>query len=272
MKYRLGMPDQSHRERSAFTLVELLTVIAIVGVLGALLLTAISQAKGRALRIQCANNVRQLGQALQMFVGDNHGYPLNVNGDFYKGSYSEHYFGWMDALTRQFELKINRSNWQDSVWFCPVASHPPNVPKEFFFFSYGYNSFGLATNKDVSSLGLGGHNGMGNLRMDGKIIFAPPVNESEIANPSDLMAIGDGLIGNSPFIQDGSDLFWRIATADFFGSTKRAYARHQGRANVVFCDGHVESPTLKFLFEDTSDNALVRWNRDHQPHREKLSP
>jgi prepilin-type processing-associated H-X9-DG protein len=47
--------------------------------------------------------------------------------------------------------------------------------------------------------------------------------------------------------------------------------RHQGRANVLFCDGHVESPTLKFLFADTSDEALRRWNRDHQPHRERLT-
>ena len=45
-----------------------------------------------------------------------------------------------------------------------------------------------------------------------------------------------------------------------------------GHANVFFCDGHVESPTLQFLFEDTSDEALSRWNRDDQPHREKLSP
>jgi hypothetical protein len=28
---------------------------------------------------------------------------------------------------------------------------------------------------------------------------------------------------------------------------------------VVFCDDHVESPTLQFLFEDTSDAALARW-------------
>jgi hypothetical protein len=47
---------------------------------------------------------------------------------------------------------------------------------------------------------------------------------------------------------------------------------------VVFCDVHVESPTLQFLFEDTSDAALVRWNRslrtatNHLPHRQKLSP
>jgi antitoxin ParD1/3/4 len=41
---------------------------------------------------------------------------------------------------------------------------------------------------------------------------------------------------------------------------------------VVFCDGHVESPTLPFLFTDTSAAALSRWNRDHQSHRERLSP
>jgi prepilin-type processing-associated H-X9-DG protein len=50
-----------------------------------------------------------------------------------------------------------------------------------------------------------------------------------------------------------------------------------GQANVFFCDGHVESPTLKFLFADTSDAALARWKSlrtatNHLPHREKLSP
>ena len=43
--------------------------------------------------------------------------------------------------------------------------------------------------------------------------------------------------------------------------------RHRDRANVGFCDGHVESPTLKFLFEDDTDGALVRWNLDHRPRR-----
>ncbi|HTA94544.1 MAG TPA: hypothetical protein VK769_00315 [Verrucomicrobiae bacterium] len=33
-----------------------------------------------------------------------------------------------------------------------------------------------------------------------------------------------------------------------------------------------ESPTLQFLFADTSDYALSRWNRNPLPHREKLSP
>jgi prepilin-type processing-associated H-X9-DG protein len=59
---------------------------------------------------------------------------------------------------------------------------------------------------------------------------------------------------------------------DLLNRNGRATARHQGKANVVFCDGHVESPTLQFLFADTNDEALSRWNRDHLPHREKLSP
>jgi prepilin-type processing-associated H-X9-DG protein len=45
-----------------------------------------------------------------------------------------------------------------------------------------------------------------------------------------------------------------------------------GKANVAFCDAHIESPPLQFLFADTSDAALSRWNRDHQPHRERLTP
>jgi hypothetical protein len=52
------------------------------------------------------------------------------------------------------------------------------------------------------------------------------------------------------------------------------FVRHSvaAKANVVFCNGHVESPTLPFLFADTSDDALSLWNRDHLPHREKLNP
>jgi len=261
---------QRPKANSAFSLVELLVVIAIIGFLAALLLTAISQASGKARRIQCANNIRQLGLALQQFVGENHFFPLKINGDIYKGGYSDHGFGWQDALTQQLSLNLNKSNWQSSIWFCPGAAHPSSVPKEYPFPSYGYNACGLAVMKDVDALGLGGHHGMGNLRADKKVIFAPPVAETEIANPSDMMAVGDGFIGNDVSVQDGTSFFWRTMTGDFFGSTKRSYARHQGRANVVFCDGHVESPTLDFLFKDTSDAALVRWNRDHLPHREKL--
>jgi prepilin-type N-terminal cleavage/methylation domain-containing protein/prepilin-type processing-associated H-X9-DG protein len=87
-----------------------------------------------------------------------------------------------------------------------------------------------------------------------------PISESEVIAPSDMMAIGDNFDGGSRFMRESIGVF-----------TKRGniLIRHQGEANVVFSDGHVESPTLEFLFEDTSEAALSRCNRDHQPHPEK---
>jgi type II secretory pathway pseudopilin PulG len=80
-----------------------LVTIGIIGILAALLLTAISQAKARALRIQCANNVRQLGIALQAFVTDNNVYPLFANPDY--PQYPEHMKLWMVAL-QETELSV----------------------------------------------------------------------------------------------------------------------------------------------------------------------
>ena len=99
------------------------------------------------------------------------------------------------------------------------------------------------------------------------------MTESEVTSPSEMVAIGDSFMGGNGIIRDGGLVLWRTSgVEDNSGSTKRSYSRHQGKANVVFCDGHVESPALKFVFEDTSDAALVRWNRDHLPHRDRLNP
>jgi prepilin-type N-terminal cleavage/methylation domain-containing protein/prepilin-type processing-associated H-X9-DG protein len=256
--------------QNGFTLVELLVVIAIIGILAVLSLSAISQSNKRALQIQCANNVRQLGFALQSFDAENNSYPLFVDPP---------HGAWM-AMLQHTELStpttnhVNASKYlREGVWKCPAAHKPSNLPPHRGYFSYGYNCYGLTRQTDTISLGLGGHNLWDPLRIPASTnLPAPSVKESEVANPSGMMAIGDDFYGGDGVVNDGGFVLGRTSgLQDYFDSTKRSYARHEGKANVVFCDGHVETPKLQFLFADTSDDALCRWNRDNLPHREKLS-
>lgn len=55
----------------AFTLIELLTVIAIIGILAAILIPTVGAVRKRALKSQCSSNLHQLGMAINLYVNDN---------------------------------------------------------------------------------------------------------------------------------------------------------------------------------------------------------
>jgi prepilin-type N-terminal cleavage/methylation domain-containing protein len=124
-----------HRPRPAgFTLVELIVVLAIIGTLIGLLLPAVQNARHAALRIKCANNLRQIGMALHFYHDTNDGFPPAQVTHWYP----QYYRSWLARILPFIEqdnvLRLAEA-WRDSgppdnarwaPWYTAHGTQPQN--------------------------------------------------------------------------------------------------------------------------------------------------
>jgi prepilin-type N-terminal cleavage/methylation domain-containing protein len=222
----------------AFTLIELLVVIAIIAILAGRLLPALANAKEKANRIKCLNNLRQIGIYVQLYTDDsNDTFPAHRNQGLVTADEGPSLTNWWGRAVVGFG-DTSASNF----FRCPSIKgkrFDNGVKWEWKFdphkVGYGYNGYFLGIHPyGGDNLTVGGVN----------FATKPWFKRSGVLSPAQNLLIGDGMPKSDGMWS--SSLWWPTSCMDQKASGSKAFegidmSRHKKTGIVVFNDGHAEA-------------------------------
>lgn len=277
------------RIRRAFTLLELLVVVAVIGLLTSILFPSLLAARRSARTATCASNLRQLGVGWSMYADQSNGsvvpgrpgkFPDPAANVYWVGNgyqFRPRWFVTMGAETGFFAFKQPSPDPADDnvkkVDGSPVfldPEQPDRINNRNYAYGYNFQFLGNARFK-------GGKASLGFINFPVKIHL---INAAMTVMAADALgtAAGKPAIARTDYRPDGSaDVFavgnhaWSLdpprltATSDYCDDSNRSpehrsaiEMRHNGRANVLWCDGHVATTTYRTMdYVENPDGSIA---------------
>lgn len=232
------LPPRS--ERSAFTLIELLTVIAIIGILAAITIGTVSRVRASAARARCVANLRQLATAGLSWISDNKDQmPDELH---WRGSQGTHsIMQYLDLLP------ANQSGYTQTLASCPSSfRYIPDTKKICWALGYSINSYVCATyNKQ-------------NVEQ-----FLPKRQAQkfgQISTPSRTSFFMDGVFKPDGEVVRSVNAYQTVTWETSLPATNGIFTGHGGALNVAYLDGHVRLlPLSEFPASAAPDRTAPFW-------------